>query len=85
MMRLLHIITQNKPKGKIRKEYVLSRFYGYIQECLRSWSDIYAQSNCLTDPVLLQDPSSSSTPINLIVNWLVIMVLYGVRIYSQDE
>ena len=39
-------------------------FYGYIQECLKGWSDMYAQSKRLTEPVLPQDSSSSSTPID---------------------
>ena len=39
-------------------------FYGYIQECLKGWSDMYAQSKRLTEPVLPQDSFSSSTPID---------------------
>ena len=31
-------------QGKIRKEYALSHFYGYIHKCLKSWFDIYVQS-----------------------------------------
>ena len=50
-------------QGKIRKEYALSHFYGYIHKCLKSWSDMYAQSKRLTKPVLPQDSSSSSTPL----------------------
>ena len=50
-------------QGKIRKEYVLSHFYRYIHKCLKSWSDMYAQSKRLTEPVLPQDSSSSTTSI----------------------
>ena len=64
-------------QGEIRKAYALSRFYGYIQKCLKNWSDMYAQSKRLTEPVL---PQYSSPPLPpSIVNWLVIMVVYGVR------
>ena len=48
---------------KIRKEYILSHFYGYIHKCLKSWSDMYAQFKRLTKPVVPQDSSSSSTPL----------------------
>ena len=50
-------------QGKIRKEYALSHFYGYIHKYLKSWSDMYAQSKRLTKQVLPQDSSSSSTPL----------------------
>ena len=51
-------------QGKIRKEYALSHLYGYVQKCLKRWSDMYAQSKRLTQPVFPPDSSSSSTPIS---------------------
>ena len=47
--------------GKLRKEYALKHFNGYIQKCLKRWSDIYTQSKQLTKPALPQDSYSSTT------------------------
>ena len=59
-----HPYSKQIRQGEIRKAYALSRFYGYIQKCLKSWSDMHVQSKRLTEPVLPQDSSSSSTPID---------------------
>ena len=59
-----HPYSKQIRQGEIRKAYALSRFYGYIQKCLKSWSDMYAQSKRMTEPVLPQYSSSSTTPID---------------------
>ena len=64
-MSVLPIPTRNKlDREKSGRSNALSHLYGYIQKCLKRWSDMYAQSKGLTQPVFPADSSFSSTPIS---------------------